>query len=74
MYSMFPIAAMAHVRTDVFSSVLSVVVKDIGWEDTSVQKVINGLISGQTSCEDAINLLKKACNIKPCLLYTSRCV
>lgn len=71
MYSMFPIAAMAHVRTDVFSSVLSVVVKDIGWEDTSVQKVINGLISGQTSCEDAINLLKKACNIKP-VTYTKK--
>lgn len=56
-YSMFPIAAMAFVRTDLFTKVLPVLVADMGWSNTPVRQVIEQLTSNTISCRDAIALL-----------------
>ncbi len=57
MYSMFPIAAMAHLREDVFDTVLPVLVADIGWADTPVLEVARGLIGQRLTCRQALALL-----------------
>jgi tRNA A-37 threonylcarbamoyl transferase component Bud32 len=57
MYSMFPIAAMAFVRDDLFTSVLPLMVADMGWADTPVLNVIRLLSSEAISCRDARALL-----------------
>ena len=57
MYSMFPIAAMAFVRDDLFTDVLPVLVADIGWADTPVGEVIRLLASDAISCRDAMTRL-----------------
>ncbi len=57
MYSMFPIAAMAFLRDDLFTTVLPTVVADIGWSNTPVLHVIQQLVSNAISCREAIELL-----------------
>lgn len=57
MYSMFPIAAMAFVRDDIFTNVLPVIVADIGWSNTPVMHVIQQLVDCSITCREAIELL-----------------
>jgi serine/threonine protein kinase len=64
MYSMFPIAAMAFVRKDLFTKVLSVLVADMGWSHTPVQQVIQLLTSQAISCSEAIALLSGPATIE----------
>ncbi|QHL91013.1 hypothetical protein GVO57_09510 [Sphingomonas changnyeongensis] len=63
MYSMFPIAAMAHLRRDVFDTVLPVLVADIGWADTPVLEVARGLIAQRLTCQQALALLDRPARI-----------
>lgn len=59
MYSMFPIAALAFLRTDVFENVLPVIIDDIGWAATPVLIIIRGLVEGTMSCAEAASLLER---------------
>jgi tRNA A-37 threonylcarbamoyl transferase component Bud32 len=64
MYSMFPIAAMAFLRTDLFSRVLPVLVADMGWSDTPVRQVIEGLVGNSIGCREAIALLQGPASVE----------
>lgn len=56
LYCMFPISAMSFVRDDLYSTVLPVVAADIGWSDTPVVEIAQGLVSGELDCDQAIEL------------------
>lgn len=56
-YSMFPIAAMAYLRDDVFDNVMPAVINDIGWSDIPLLPLIKGLVDGSISCEVAAETL-----------------
>lgn len=58
MYSMFPVAAMAYLREDVFETVLPVLIADIGWKNTPVLTLIRRLVDGTIGCADAAAALK----------------
>ena len=58
MYSMFPIAAMAYLREDLFDNVLPVLVDDIGWSDTPVLTIIRQLVDGSIGCAEAASMLE----------------
>jgi len=62
---MFPIVAMDHVRNDVFSSVLPVLIADVGWWETPVLGVIQRLIDNSISCREAIAELEGNFTINP---------
>lgn len=64
MYAMFPIGAMAYVRKDVFTNVLPVLVRDIGWEGTPVMDLVRRLIANDISSEDAIKALEAGAEIQ----------
>lgn len=53
MYAMFPIAAMAYVRDDLFESVLPKIIRDIGWERTPVFELIRDLAQGRIDLRGA---------------------
>jgi hypothetical protein len=55
---MFPVAAMAFLRDDLFEKVLPVIVDDIGWSDTPVLAIIRRLVVGSISCADAAAMLE----------------
>jgi hypothetical protein len=59
MYSMFPIAAMAFLRQDLFEKILPVVVDDIGWSDTPVLAIIRQLTDGTIGCAEAAEMLER---------------
>jgi serine/threonine protein kinase len=56
-YSIFPIAALAYIRQDVFSKILPILVEDIGWHDTPVVDIVQKLLSNAITCNEAITLL-----------------
>jgi hypothetical protein len=58
MYSMFPIAALAFLREDVFERVLPVIVEDIGWSHTPVLAIIRQLVDGTMECAEAASMLE----------------
>jgi hypothetical protein len=64
-YAMFPIGAMAYIRNDVFQNVLPVMIKDLGWEGTSVLETARGLMAGTVSCSEAIANLSDVVRIAP---------
>lgn len=69
MYAMFPIGAMAYVRKDVFTNVLPVLVKDIGWQDTPVIDLVRRLISNTITCSEAIEVLSADTCINPPFIH-----
>lgn len=63
LYAMFPLAVMAHLRADLFTRILPVLVRDIGWVDTPVQDVIEQLVNHTLTCREASALLRGAATI-----------
>lgn len=59
MYSMFPIVALAFLRDDIFDKVLPIMVRDIGWDSTPVQDVIQGLHRGSITLVEAAEMLRQ---------------
>ncbi|WP_273668931.1 class III lanthionine synthetase LanKC [Janthinobacterium fluminis] len=57
LYGIFPIAAMAYLRADLFTKIAPIVLADIGWSQTPVQHVIEQLITNSITCREAIELL-----------------
>ncbi len=58
-YCMFPLMAMAYIRTDLFDTVLPVMVEDIGWNDTPLPAIIQGLVSDQLTLAEGADLLSQ---------------
>jgi Protein kinase domain/Lanthionine synthetase C-like protein len=56
-YLIFPISALSVLKDDVFTSVLQMMLADLGWSETPVFSVVQGLSSGQMSCDQACTLL-----------------
>ena len=66
MYSIFPVAALAFLRDDVFTSITPILVEDIGWSSTPITQIIQGLVDGSVGCKEAIDLLDgDYCIMKP---------
>jgi len=65
LYSLFPIAAFASLRSDLFQAVLKTVLVDIGWAQTEVYNIISGLSKNEISCTRACELLDKPARILP---------
>lgn len=57
LYGIFPIAAMAYLRADMFSKIMPVILADLGWSETPVQRVVEQLIANTITCRGAIELL-----------------
>lgn len=57
LYTIFPIHALSSLRDDLYDAVLSTILTDIGWADTKVFTVINGLSRGCLNCADVHELL-----------------
>jgi hypothetical protein len=64
-YLIFPISALSVLKDDVFTSILRVMLADLGWSDTPVFSVVQGLSSGQMSCEQASILLDSPVRLLP---------
>lgn len=63
-YAMFPIGAMAYIRKDVFTNVLPVLVRDLGWQSTPVINIVHRLVSNTISCDEAIEILNTEVDIQ----------
>jgi tRNA A-37 threonylcarbamoyl transferase component Bud32 len=64
-YMLFPIAAIAELRDDVFDALLGTLLSDIGWSQTPVPDVIRGLAKKEITCTRACMLLDKPAQILP---------
>ena len=64
LYTMFPLAVMAHFRTDLFTTILSIIVADIGWSRTPVQQIIAGLANNTMSLRAARELLDAPASVE----------
>jgi hypothetical protein len=64
-YLIFPISALSVLKDDAFSSILQVMLADLGWADTPVFNVVRGLSSGDMSCEQACTLLDSPVRLRP---------
>ena len=65
LYMLFPIAAMSTIREDLFSKVLEIILKDIGWSETPLFNIINGLSKNQITAAEANELLDQPAQIRP---------
>jgi tRNA A-37 threonylcarbamoyl transferase component Bud32 len=63
LYAMFPLSVMAHLRTDLFTRILPVLVRDLGWVGTPVQHVIEQLVGHALTCREASALLRGSATI-----------
>lgn len=64
LYMLFPIAAIASLRDDLYDTVLKIVLADVGWSETQVFNVINGCIKNETTLNSACALLDKPARIQ----------
>lgn len=64
-YLIFPISALSVLKDDVFTSVLRVMLADLGWSETPVYSVVHGLSSGRMSCDQACALLDSPVRLRP---------
>lgn len=65
LYMLFPIAAFASLRNDLFDTVLKTMLKDMGWSETPVFSVIHGLAKNEITCARACELLEEPARIVP---------
>ena len=65
LYMLFPLAALSTLRADLFDTVLKTVLNDVGWSQTEVYNIINGLSKNEMTCARAIELLDKPAEILP---------
>lgn len=64
MYSIFPIAAMNYLRPDLFSTVLPVMIADVGWSNTPVLLVAQRLVANDIGCGEAIAELRREATVE----------
>ncbi|HLJ88291.1 MAG TPA: membrane translocator, partial [Candidatus Angelobacter sp.] len=64
-YIMFPIPTLSAQRPDLFQTVLPIVLKDIGWEQTEVSSIISGLAKNEITCARVRELLDRPAQIQP---------
>lgn len=58
LYCMFPIVAISSLRDDLFTTVLPIVLADVGWSRTRLHEIIDGLATNTMSCDRACELLE----------------
>lgn len=63
LYMLFPIAAFTTLCDDLFDRVLRTMLNDVGWSQTEVFNVINGLAKNELTPASAIELLDKPAEI-----------
>jgi len=59
LYSLFPIAALASLRDDLYETVFRTLVDDVGWSHTQVANIVSGLSKGTVTSESAFELLDR---------------
>ena len=64
LYMLFPIAAFTTLCDDLFDRVLRTMLNDVGWSQTEVFSVINGLTKNEMTPARAIELLDKPAEIQ----------
>ncbi len=64
-YMLFPLAAFSTLRADLFETVVKTIVEDVGWANTEIYNIINGLAKNEMTCARAIELLDKPAEILP---------
>jgi serine/threonine protein kinase len=65
LYMLFPIAAIAALRNDLFDAILEILVTDIGWSQTEILQIITGMAKNEISCTDAHERLNRPAPILP---------
>jgi class III lanthionine synthetase len=63
LYTLFPIAAFASLRHDLYEGVLKTIVSDVGWAESEVFNVINGLSNATVTSSRARELLDRPARI-----------
>jgi serine/threonine protein kinase len=64
-YMIFPIHALSSLRDDLYDTVLSTILADIGWSQSEVFNVISGLSKGEVTLTRACELLDRSAQIAP---------
>jgi hypothetical protein len=62
-YMIFPISALGSLRGDLFDTVLRTILADLGWSQSEVFNVINGLAKNEITCARACELLQRPARI-----------
>ena len=65
LYMMFPIAAFSGIRDDFYDEVLRTILDDIGWSQTPLFNVINGLSKNEVTAAEVCELLDRPAQILP---------
>lgn len=65
LYMLFPIAAFSSLRSDLFETVLRIMLTDLGWSQTELLNIIRGLSRNEITCARACELLDKPVRISP---------
>lgn len=63
LYMLFPIAALSTLRGDLFDTVLKTILEDVGWSQTEVFNVVNGLTRNEITPARACELLDRPAQI-----------
>lgn len=64
-YSIFPIYALSSLRSDFYNAVLQTVLDDLGWSQTEVFNIINGLAKAEIDCRRVLALFDKPASLLP---------
>ena len=65
LYALFPLSTLSSLRDDLYDTVLRIMLDDIGWSDTPVFRIINGLSTGEITCAQVYELLDQPARISP---------
>ena len=65
LYMLFPVAALSTLREDLFENVLKTILNDVGWSQTEVFNVVNGLAKNEMTPARVCELLDKPAQIVP---------
>jgi serine/threonine protein kinase len=64
LYMLFPIAALSTIRGDLFETVFKTILEDVGWSQTEVFNIVNGLAKNEMTPARACELLDKPAEIQ----------
>jgi serine/threonine protein kinase len=65
LYMLFPLGALSSLRSDLFDTVLPAMLADIGWSQTPVLKIVNGLAKNEITCLRAAEMLDEPAPLLP---------
>lgn len=65
LYSIFPIHSLSSLRSDLYHTVIKTILDDVGWSQTPVFNIINGLAKNNLTCSRACELLDEPAEILP---------